>query len=226
MGRRRLARGARTHLTEGTFDLASAGRFDARKLCQRLSFEGWTFLDEAEQHPHGIILVTARLGSWWLTALTVGLYRGGVDTLGPSWNTPHLRAWAARFGAASDPPLQRHNLGIASAESALRSRARLVVLTDDPPEPDDDRLDVSFLSRPVSATVSAARLSRATGAPVVPIFSWPLAGGGYQVVVRPPLWPTTAGSSTELTRHILAEIEREILSRPQLWPWWRIPFET
>lgn len=76
--RRALARRSFAHHGAELCDLLSAGRFDPRGFCRRLSFEDWERL-AAAGGGGGVVVPETRFGMSRIAALAVGLYHGPYE---------------------------------------------------------------------------------------------------------------------------------------------------
>ena len=52
-----------------------------------------------------------------------------------------------------------------------------------------DAVYVDFFGRPAATTSTLAALALRTGAPVIPLFAFPLPGGGYRMIYEHPVEP-------------------------------------
>jgi KDO2-lipid IV(A) lauroyltransferase len=82
-----------------------------------------------------------------------------------------------------------------------------------------EAIEVPFFGRPALTSPIVARLSRRTGAPVVPVFGEELPGGRYRVEALPPIAPLPGEDDVALTRRYLATLEERVRARPELWLW-------
>ena len=216
----RLTRESFRHLGAMTCDTVSAFRFGAVELCSRLTVEGWEHLDAARAAGHGVLVMSAHLGTWEIAAYPVGLYRETMHVIGRPLDNPlldrHL-AWSrTRFGNASIP-----KRGAARKSMRVLKKGGIVgILIDQRVRPTEGIL-VPFMGHPAITSPLLALLAQRTGAPVVPLFGHLEARGRYRVCFHPPLWPedTSGESVEELTSRYLEVVEEQIRPRPQHWLW-------
>ena len=62
--RRRLVRECFRHFGSALCDVISAGRFDAREICARLTLEGWENVEAADRAGKGFLVLSPHLGLW------------------------------------------------------------------------------------------------------------------------------------------------------------------
>ncbi len=223
--RRRLVAACFRHFGAALFDLISADRFGPVEVCRRFRLEGWEHMEEAESLGRGVFYLGAHHGSWEMSGRPVALYRGVLHTIARPADNPHLDRELNRL---------RERLGFAVIDKhgaarqmlkVVRAGGRVGILPDQRVHEREGIL-VPFFGHPARTTPILARLSRHSGAPVVPVFAYPEPRGRYHLVVRPPILPgpNPADASEEeavaaLTRRYLEVIEDEVRAHPHMWLW-------
>src|SRR5262249_42722466 len=85
-----------------------------------------------------------------------------------------------------------------------------------------DAIYVDFFQRPAATTSAVAALALRTGAPVVPVFALPIAGGRYKMIYEPRDAPPKADPADaiyESTRRCTDVLEMYVRRHPELWLW-------
>ena len=90
-----------------------------------------------------------------------------------------------------------------------------------------DAIYVDFFERPAATTSAIAALALRTGAPVLPVFALPLAGGGYRMIYEHPVEPPSAeavaadreAAMREFTQRCTDVLEMYVRRHPDLWLW-------
>ena len=92
------------------------------------------------------------------------------------------------------------------------------------------RVFVDYFGRPASTTPTLALLALKTGAPVLPMFSYPGPGGSYRFVCLPELTVPVTGNRDEdvraLTQACTRVIEDQVRARPECWLWMHERWKT
>lgn len=233
----RLARAAFEHFGLALVDAVSAQRFDLEELCRRLDLEGWHHLQEAERRAReesasGLFVLSAHLGLWEAAAYPPGIYGGPMHVVGRPLDNPHLDRKLIRSRARFGNRLIPKRGAVRPMMRVLAAGGRVGILIDQRARPQEG-IWVPFFGLPAYTTPILARMALRTGAPVVPIFGFPLPGGRYRVVLREAIWPDAVASFegeeavAELTRLYLAACEEEIRRHPETWLWmherWKNP---
>ena len=88
---------------------------------------------------------------------------------------------------------------------------------------DTGRVFVDFFGRPAATTPTLGVLAVRTGAPVVPVFSWPEEDGRYRIEYRPEVRPELTGDRSQdalrFTQICTKMIEEQVRGRPEYWLW-------
>jgi KDO2-lipid IV(A) lauroyltransferase len=175
----------------------------------------------------GVIFVTAHLGQWELSShlASHGLQRP-VHVVREEEMDPEAQRFIESLVRemssegvtthfASDDPV----LGIALAE-ALR-RGEVVALQGDRPRVNGRTHTAQLFGRPMPLPVGPQALARATGAALLPVFSFREGRYAYRVVVRPPIPVARTrdrdADVAEAVQRLAGEIEWAIRRAPHQW---------
>ena len=85
-----------------------------------------------------------------------------------------------------------------------------------------DAIYVDFFGRPASTTSTLAALALRTGAPVIPLFAFPLPGGRYRMIYEHPVEPPSSEGPEavrEFTQRCTDVLEMHVRRHPELWLW-------
>ena len=85
-----------------------------------------------------------------------------------------------------------------------------------------DAVYVDFFNRPAATTSALAALALRTGAPVVPVFALPAAGGRFRMVYEHAVEPPSADDPDairEFTQRCTDVLEMYVRRYPELWLW-------
>jgi lauroyl/myristoyl acyltransferase len=175
----------------------------------------------------GIIFVTAHIGQWELSShlASHGLKRPvhvvreeEIDPEAQRFIEGLVRDMSAEGVTthfASDDP----RLGITLAE-ALR-RGEVVALQGDRPRANGRTQTAQIFGRPIRLPVGPQALARATGAALVPVFSFREGRYAFRVVVRPPIEVARTrdrdADVADAVQRLAAEIEWAIRRAPHQW---------
>lgn len=218
--RERVARGAFAAIAASALESVSLGRLSPEQICSRLELEGWSHFAAAEERGRGVFVLSAHLGIHELIAPVVALYKGPTALVARSFADPRaereINGLRQRFGNRVLP----HRGAARQMLRAVAAGGRVALLLDQRVHPNLG-IELPFLGQPSFVSPILARMSRKTGASVLPLFALPEPGGRYRIRVRPAIPPTAAGDAgdADLTGRYLRAIEREIRERPADWLW-------
>jgi Kdo2-lipid IVA lauroyltransferase/acyltransferase len=85
-----------------------------------------------------------------------------------------------------------------------------------------DAIYVDFFGRPAATTSTLAALALRTGAPVIPLFAFPLPNGRYRMIYEHPVEPPRRDSTDavrEFTQRCTDVLEMHVRRHPELWLW-------
>lgn len=85
-----------------------------------------------------------------------------------------------------------------------------------------DAIYVDFFGRPAATTSTLAALALRTGAPVMPLFAFPLPNGRYRMIYEHPVEPPrhdSADAVREFTQRCTDVLEMHVRRHPELWLW-------
>jgi len=221
--RHRLVAACFRHFGSALCDTISADRFSPAELCRRFSYEGWEYLDEAERRGKGVFLLGAHLGNWELSGRPIGLYKGTLHTIARPADNPHLEDQLRRMRERQSYEVIHKQGAARRMLQVLRHGGRIGILVDQRVQPREG-ITLPFFGHPALTTPIVARLSLRAGAPVVPVFAYPLPEGRYRWVASPPIVPPETFEDEEeavrsLTLQYLEVTEREIRAHPEMWLW-------
>lgn len=223
--RKRLVKECFRHFGSALCDTISAGRFDAREICGRLTLEGWENVEAADRPGKGFFVLSPHLGLWEMVPPIIGLYRGRMHIVMRPADNPflnrELQSTRERFGNKIIP-----KQGAARRMLEVLRAGGIVGILIDQRVQAREGIEVPFFGRPALTTPILARLSLRTGAPVLPVAVFPEPHGRYRFVVHPPIFPplsqkTAQGdeAAVELTRRYLEVAEQDIRRHPEQWLW-------
>jgi KDO2-lipid IV(A) lauroyltransferase len=175
----------------------------------------------------GLLVLTAHIGNFELVARIWGVATGRrISVLHRAMGNRFADGFLRRERAAMNvDTLER---GVAAREILVRLRAggMLAAPLDQNQPPGRPGVFVDLFGRPAATATVLARLSVATGAPVLPVFAVWTDSGPDAVVGRPvlpPVGPIPVAQRAEVIHSLTAaynrEIEAAVRRHPDQWNW-------
>ncbi len=229
--RRRIARRSFRGFGDAVLSTLASARLSADQLEERWVIDGWENFERVAERGKGLILLSAHLGTWEVSAYPAPLRGYPIHAIGRPPDNPHLleemKAIRCRFGNTmiTKKGAARVMLRI------LRDGGAVGILIDQRAKPNEGEL-FPFFGHPARTSTLVARMSMKTGAAVVPIFSWRRDDGRWQICYREGIEPDSVSADCQqlqcqlLTKRYLEITEQEIRKRPHHWMWmhdrWRL----
>ncbi|MFI5167763.1 MAG: lysophospholipid acyltransferase family protein [Thermoanaerobaculales bacterium] len=205
------------HFGSVAFDYLKWSQASAETLDANVKVTGVENLREAVARGKGAFVLSAHFGHWEVAALWMAAHGLRQTVVIRPLDNPLLEAELAvartRFGNELIP---KHG-ATRGMLKALRRGGIIDILLDQKTDL-DQCVVVDFLGIPTPTVQSLAKMVLATGAAVVPLFTFPR-GSCYDVRIDPALPVASEDTPTTLTARYNAVVSREILARPELWLW-------
>ena len=219
--RTRITRDCFRHFGASFCDALSSLRFTGPELLARLELVGWENFARAAELGN-----LAGGGNWEVVPAAIALTVGPMSSVGRRADNPHfdrvVQGLRTRYGN-----LALDKRGAVREMFRLLERGGRLGLLIDQRVRAEEGIDVPFFGRPALTSPIVARLSRRTGAPVVPVFGEELPGGRYRVEALAPMLPQEADDDVSLSQRYLDLLEQRVRERPELWLWlhdrWKRP---
>jgi KDO2-lipid IV(A) lauroyltransferase len=217
------------HFGRMLFEVPHILNLERSGLSGYVTFEGEEHLREALARGKGAFVLTAHFGNWELMSAAFTLrYHGGAIVVRPVDFRPAdrlLNELRQRYGGEIIPK-QR---GMRRILAAL-SEGKLVGILLDQNVDWYEGAFVPFLGRTACTNKGLALLALRTGAPVLPMFNVRRPGGGYRVVIEPPVELQVTGDKVrdveDNTARFSRVISRWIRAHPDHWFWFHRRWKT
>lgn len=215
--RARVALGCAAHFGRISFDFIKWSLVGPATYARKVTWEGRENLEEARRRGKGCVILSAHFGHWEVAAQKMALdgfpqgmvYRPLENTL----MEDELARSRTRFGNTLIPK----DGALRGIVRTLKGGGNVDMLLDQKSDLEHSVI-VTFLGIPTPTTPSLAKIALATGAAVVPLFSFP-DGTGYRFRTLPPISVEPGDTVTTLTQRFNDAVTREVFAHPHLWFW-------
>jgi KDO2-lipid IV(A) lauroyltransferase len=193
-------------------------------LLREVEIEGLEHIAAAADLGRGVFYMTLHLGSWEVAALTAGLVRPeSIKAVNRPLDNPLLEAELTRLrGRFGNLPLGKQNI-MRSIVGQLRKREAVGILIDQRVG-SDVGVEVPFFNQPTLTHPILAKISRRTGAPVIPAAALWEGPGRYTLEIHEAIIPDRPPydelDEVSLTARYSAALEWMIRRRPEQWLWY------
>lgn len=203
--------------------------FLASRVLPGPGLDKWRALQE--RYRSGLIGVTGHLGNWelLLQILHVNGARPFGGAVAKRIPNPRLNKLVEELRGAFGVPTLYGDSGVTTMARVL-GRGETLGLVPDQDIEELGGLFVEFMGRPAYTPIGPARLSLATGAPIVVVFARRVDGDRLEVVINDPIEPDRkaprAQEIARITQAWSAQIEAFIAQHPEQWMWFHDRWKT
>ena len=218
---RTIARETFAHFGRLLVVLLKFSTLDTAGIRARVEFDGEDRVRAALAAGKGALMFSGHFGYWELQGMAHPLALPPMSVLARPLDNPYLQALLERARCATGNHVIYRRGAVRRILRALQSDECVATMIDQHIQP-VDAVTVEFFNRPAATTSALATLALRTGAPLIPVFALPLAGGRYRMIyehsVELPA-PESSDPVRELTQRCTDVLEMYVRRHPHLWLW-------
>lgn len=220
-----LGGGERNRLIDGVFrsiarllaDFAKFPEINSSNVHHLIGYEGLEHYERAKQKGRGVLVATAHLGNWELSAFTHALMTEPMCVMVRPLDNPLIDGLVEQRRQLSGNKLILKKEAALSVVRALKTNHAVGILIDQNTTPEEG-VFIDFFGQKACAGAAFAKLAARSGAAVVPGFAfWEEAERKYVLRFYPEVEVT--GDAAADTQRVHHEIERLIRQYPEQWLW-------
>ena len=169
----------------------------------------------------GILFCTGHFGFWEQQALAHALKFEPMAVMARPLDNPKLHDLLEGIRTSNGNDVVYRRGAVRKALRLLADGKGVGILIDQHMT-SPDAIYVDFFGRPAATTSTLAALAIRTGAPVIPLFAFPLPGGRYRMIYEHPVAPPPTDSPDavrEFTQRCTDVLEMHVRRHPELWLW-------
>lgn len=169
----------------------------------------------------GILFCTGHFGFWEQQALAHALKFEPMAVMARPLDNPKLHDLLEGIRTSNRNEVV-YRRGAVRKVLRLLAEGKAVGILIDQHMTSADAIYVDFFGRPAATTSTLAALALRTGAPVIPLFAFPLPGGRYRMIYEHPVEPPKPDSEDavrEFTQRCTDVLEMHVRRHPALWLW-------
>jgi KDO2-lipid IV(A) lauroyltransferase len=218
---RATARATFAHFGRLLVAILKFSTLDIDGIRERVEFEGDARVQSALAAGKGVLLFSGHFGYWELQGIAHPLALPPMSVLARPLDNPYLQALLERTRCATGNHVIYRRGAVRRILRALAADECVATMIDQHIQP-VDAVTVEFFNRPAATTSALATLALRTGAPLIPVFALPLAGGRYRMIYEHPVevpGPDASDPVLELTQRCTDVLEMYVRRHPHLWLW-------
>jgi len=199
-------------------------KYAALRSDQKLALVEWEGEERvrlAYAHGKGVLFCTGHFGYWEQQALAHALKFEPMAVMARPLDNPRLHDLLEGIRVSNGNPVL-YRRGAVRKALRLLAEGRGVGILIDQHMTSPDAIYVDFFGRPAATTSTLAALAMRTGAPIVPLFAFPLPNGRYRMIYEHPIEPPAQDSPDalrEFTQRCTDVLEMHVRRHPELWLW-------
>jgi KDO2-lipid IV(A) lauroyltransferase len=216
-----IARRMFKHFGRLLFEILKFSTLSHAAMLRRVEFEGEDRARLAYAQRRGVLFFTGHFGFWELHAMVHGLQLRPIGVLARALDNPHLNALLERVRGRTGNIVIYRQGAVRRVLKTLAAEEGVAMLIDQHMH-SADAIWVDFFERPAATTSTLAALAIRTGAPVVPVFALPVAGGRYRMIYEHAVEPPSGDGPEavrEFTQRCTDVLEMYVRRHPDLWLW-------
>lgn len=221
----RIAEASAGTLGAAFVEFLQVSAMSEEEIRARIRVVGEENLLEARARGKGVFILSAHFGGWELGAIRAGLMGEPIAPVVRPLDNPLLEQELARRRTRLGNRLIAKHEAARDILQALRRRETVAILIDQNVLA-REAIFVPFFGRLAATTPALALLQRKTGAPVVPVFTWPEGGGRYRLEFEKPIFaeefqriPDRAAAALAATARYTEATEAAVRGDPAAWLW-------
>jgi KDO2-lipid IV(A) lauroyltransferase len=218
---RAIARAMFAHFGRLLFEMLKFSTLSHAEMLQRVEFEGEDRARLAYAQGKGVLFFTGHFGFWELHAMVHGLQLQPIGVLARALDNPALNRLLEDLRTRTGNSVIYRQGAVRRVLKTLGAGQGVAMLIDQHLH-SPDAIWVDFFQRPAATTSTLAALALRTGAPVVPVFALPVAGGRYRMIYEHAVEPPPGDGPEairEFTQRCTDVLEMYVRRHPELWLW-------
>lgn len=183
-------------------------------------FAGTEHLDRAFSRGKGVILVISHLGSWEYLAFLPYLRKYPCSVIGRPMRNPYVYRWVQELRRKTALNHIDKNNAVKEVLRELRANHLVAILIDQWAGPEG--LRGRFFGEETSTTSIPVRLSKKTGAALIPAYCLRTSAGSYKISIMPEVAIQGEAENTweaQTTDTLNRLLEEQIRLNPEQWIW-------
>jgi len=193
---------------------------DRAAIVAETEVEGWEHVEGYARTGTGYFLMSGHFGNWERVAFLQAERGTPLVMVTRPLDNPRLEELLAGLRRATGNRVVHKRSAIRETVKALKD-GHPVAFVIDQDFPEAEPHFVPFFGELASTTPALGSIVARHGVPVLPVFAFPRAQGGYRIVYGPPLGPAELGGGdpVAVTAAATRRIEAAIRECPEAWFW-------
>jgi KDO2-lipid IV(A) lauroyltransferase len=226
--KKKWARGSFIHYGRFFAEIIKYRSMKAEKIHQFISVEGTDHIKKALREGKGALLFSAHFGNWELATAMVSRL-GKVNVIARPLDNRRLEEEILEIREKLGARVIHKQQAARPVLRALQENEMVAILIDQNTVR-NHAVFVEFFGKQAATTPSLAAFFRKSGAPLIPVFCYPIPKNRYRLEVQPPIDVAMTGDEKQdvlkITQLCTKIIQNQIQKNPKVWLWFHDRWKT
>lgn len=225
---KKIAKASFRHFGRIFSDMIKARHIHRDEIRKLLTVEGTEHLEKALSKGKGVLIFSAHLGNWEMATAPVSQI-GKVNVIARALDNRLLEREILSIRKKLGAHVIYKQQAARPILRALEANEMVAILIDQNVVR-NQAVFVEFFGKTAATTPSLASFFLKTGAPVIPVFCYPVENRKYRVKIFPPLEIPATGEEKQdvlkITQLCTKIIQNQIQENPNVWLWFHNRWKT
>ena len=202
-------------------DFLNFDAMSADEMMQLVEIEGGEHVERAMAQGNGVMYFAGHFGCWELQIMVHAFRFDRIVMVARTLDNPLLERLIERIRTRVGTMVLSRQGAVRGLLRALQNGGAVGLMVDQHIQ-DRSAVQVDYFGRAASTTSTIASLALRTGAPIIPVFAFPLPRGRYRMVYEAPIEAPSADDEHPIrtyTQRCTDRLEARVRRDPHLWLW-------
>jgi len=210
-----------SYLGRHVIEFLNFDAMSADEILQIVEIEGGEYVEQAMAQGRGVMYFAGHFGSWELQIMMHAFRFERIVMVARTLDNPLLDRLIERIRTRVGTTVLPRQGAVRGLLRALQGGGSLGLMVDQHIQ-DRSAVQVDYFGRPAWTTSTIASLALHTGAPIIPVFAFPLPDGRYRMVYESPVAVPSTDDDDPIqtyTQRCTDRLEVRVRRDPHLWLW-------
>ena len=210
-----------SYLGRHVIEFLNFDAMSADEILEIVEIEGGEYVEQAMAQGRGVMYFAGHFGSWELQIMMHAFRFERIVMVARTLDNPLLDRLIKRIRTRVGTTVLPRQGAVRGLLRALQGGGSVGLMVDQHIQ-DRSAVQVDYFGRPAWTTSTIASLALHTGAPIIPVFAFPLPDGRYRMVYESPVAVPSADDDDPIqtyTQRCTDRLEVRVRRDPHLWLW-------
>ena len=210
-----------SYLGRHVIEFLNFDAMSADEILEIVEIEGGEYVEQAMAQGRGVMYFAGHFGAWELQIMMHAFRFERIVMVARTLDNPLLDRLIKRIRTRVGTTVLPRQGAVRGLLRALQGGGSVGLMVDQHIQ-DRSAVQVDYFGRPAWTTSTIASLALHTGAPIIPVFAFPLPDGRYRMVYESPVAVPSADDDDPIqtyTQRCTDRLEVRVRRDPHLWLW-------